>query len=105
MPILAPRCLGSPAIVVVASAAALNKEIVEHSLVLVCDVGDGGRRSNSAGYRVILRGASAENPPPERQRDDFNYAAPGDRLPNQPDGRKLSLIPAHPGISAITEEP
>jgi hypothetical protein len=46
---------------------------------------------------AILRGASAEDPPPEWQRDDFNYAAPGDRLPNQATGPKLSLIPLIPG--------
>ena len=44
MPILAPRCLGSAAIVSVVSAAALNSRVVDHGLVLVGDVGDRRRQ-------------------------------------------------------------
>ena len=44
MPILAPRCLGSAAIVSVASAAALNSRVVDDRLVLVGDIGDRRRQ-------------------------------------------------------------
>ena len=37
--ILGPRCLGLLAIVSVASAAALNEQIIDHGLVLVGDIG------------------------------------------------------------------
>ncbi len=44
MPILAPRCFGSAAIVSIVSAGRLEQQVVDHALVLVGDVGDLGRQ-------------------------------------------------------------